>query len=272
VAGIEDNAARSLTASVRGVPPPYRSFDGFVAALREADRAALRLAYLWYTPLLRDQARKLSVPPEECDDLASTVLADVLLHLLRTDVPPHDFVRYLVSALRNRARNIHRDRRRLAQTQEHAYAHHDDGRERIVAECHSEYGLATSSGKDGDFCVEASHEAPLRSAIEKLAARSAQLLNDVELSLMIGLSHHVPLRELAEQADISYGAARVRVHRLRERFHKLAVQHVAALDGDERREMLRFFRRAGITLDARAPVTAPSLRDVANREGSDDTE
>jgi DNA-directed RNA polymerase specialized sigma24 family protein len=256
---MEESAARSLVVSARGAPPPFRSFDGFVAALREADRTALRMAYIWYMPLLRDQARKLGVAADECDELSATVLGDVLLHLQRTHVPPRDFVRYLVGALRNRARNAHRDRRRVAQTQEHAYSDVGAARERIVAECHSEYGLRSSSGVD---------ELPLRSAIQKLAVKSAQMLTDIELALMVGLSHHVPLRELAEQAGISYGAARVRVHRLRERFHKLALQHVASLHGEERAELERFFRRAGIT--GRTDGSSP--RDVANREVPHDTE
>ena len=257
---MEESAARSLVVSARGAPPPFRSFDGFVAALREADRIALRMAYIWYMPLLRDQARKLGIAMDECDELAATVLGDVLLHLQRTHVPPRDFVRYLVGALRNRARNAHRDRRRVALTQEQAYSDIGSGRERIVAECHSEYGLLSSGSAEDDV--------PLRSAIQKLAVKSAQMLGDVELSLMIGLSHHVPLRELAEQAGITYGAARVRVHRLRERFHKLAMQHVSSLDGEERVELERFFRRAGITL--RAEGSSP--RDVANREAPHDRE
>jgi RNA polymerase sigma factor (sigma-70 family) len=270
VAGIDDDGKQR----VRGVPPPYRSFAGFVSALKNADRAALRLAYQRYMPLLRDQARKLGVPAEECDELSATVLADVLLHLQRTDVPPRDFTRYLVSALRNRARNGHRDRRRLAQTQEYAYADLGDGRERVVAECHSAYGLRSSSGADDDT-ASMTDDMRARSPIEKFALWSAQTLSDVEAALMIGLGHRVPLRELAEQTGLSYGAARIRVHRLRERFRKLVTQYVASLGPDERREMQRFFKRANITLQMGAAMTAKPgspVRDDANREECHDTE
>jgi biotin operon repressor len=93
--------------------------------------------------------------------------------------------------------------------------------------------------------------APLDSAVAKLAAWSAQALRDDELTLMIGVSRHVPVRDLAAQIGISYAAARVRVHRLRERFRKLVLQHVTTLDAAERREVERFLRRAGIDLESR---------------------
>jgi hypothetical protein len=89
----------------------------------------------------------------------------------------------------------------------------------------------------------------LRSAIEKLAKKSALALNDSERELVMGLSRSIPLRDLAAQAGVPYGTARVRLHRLRQRMLKLAIQHVAALEAAERREMVRFFRRAGISLD-----------------------
>ena len=225
-------------------------------------------------PLLRDQARKLGVHPDECDELAATVLGDVLLHLQRTAKPPRDFVRYLVSSLRNRARNGHRDSRRLAQTEANAYADIGSSRERVVAECHSAYGLRHSRSADHDDTSNTG-DACARSPIEKFALWSAQTLTDVEAALMIGLGHRVPLRELAEQIGISYGAARIRVHRLRERFRKLVIQYVATVDDDERREMQRFFRRANITLQAGTAMTAEPgspVRDDANREECHDIE
>jgi RNA polymerase sigma factor (sigma-70 family) len=245
-----------------------------VAGIDDDGRAALRLAYQRYMPLLRDQARKQGVPAEECDELAATVLADVLLHVQRTDAPPRDFARYLVSALRNRARNGHRDRRRLAQTEEYAYADLGDGRERVVAECHSAYGLRHSRTADVDT-ASAAGDTRAPTAIEKFALWSAQTLSDLEATLMIGLGNRVPLRELAEQNGISYGAARIRVHRLRERFRKLVIRYVASLDTDERREMQRFFKRANITLQTGAAMTAEPgspVRDDANREECHDTE
>ena len=41
---------------------------------------------------------------------------------------------------------------------------------------------------------------------------------------------------------------RERLHRLRERFRKLAIEYMEALKSDERREIERFFRRAQVRL------------------------
>lgn len=235
-------------------PDPYQSQASFIAAIRRGDPLALRKLFLFYAPLLRDQARKMSVPEDERDEMVTTLLDDVVLRLHEAQIPPRELTRYVVAALRNRARNHHRDRKRRLMRSERAYSEHGPAAQRIVAECHSAYGLQQSAPSDDstDESLGASlgdtDALSLRSAIEKLAERSALALTAQEQDLMVGVSRHIPMRELAAQAGITYGAARVRVHRLRERMVTLAIQHVAALDGIERRELLRFFRRAGVSL------------------------
>ena len=66
--------------------------------------------------------------------------------------------------------------------------------------------------------------------------------------MLVCVGRHVPLREIASQLGITHGAARVRLHRLRERFRKLAIEHVRALRGEERTELERFLRRAEVSL------------------------
>lgn len=271
MAGTNDNTAKAVEATSGLAPAPYRSQTSFVAAIRRGDTEALRLFFCFYSPLLRDQARQMGVPMAERDEVVTTLLDDIVLHLQRTNAPPRELARYLVAALRNRLRNRHRDTQRHERTDERAYVEHGVARERIVAECHSQYGLRIAEGPGSESA------APLNSAIEKLAARSALALTDVERELMIGLSRHVPLRELAAQAGLSYGAARVRVHRLRERFVKLAIQHVASLKDEERRQMVQFFRRAGISLDEPPSTNRPGRHsrrddDVRGRDGGDQPE
>ena len=69
--------------------------------------------------------------------------------------------------------------------------------------------------------------------------------------MMIAIGRHMPLRDIAEQLGISYSAARVRLHRLRARFARLATQYVESLKSEERREIERFFRRAQVRLSGR---------------------
>lgn len=228
------------------VPPPYATPATFVAALKAGEPSALRALFLFYAPLLRDQARRLGVEPHERADLVTTLLGDFVLHVQDAAVPPRDVGRYLVAAVRNRARNHHRARTRTRLLAERAATTVPGTEQRVVAECHSEYDLRRSSS------ASAEETTPLDTAVTKLAKWSAQALREDDQSLMAGVSHHVPMRELAAQLGISYAAARVRVHRLRERFRKLVLQHVTSLDAEEQREVERFLRRAGHCLEPRA--------------------
>lgn len=213
-----------------------------LAAIHRCDERAIAELFLLYAPLLRDQARRMSIPPDERDEFVTTVLDDVVLHLIESRIAPRHLTRYLVAALRNRARNHHRDSARRVATQDGAYVARGPALERIVAECHSEYGLRAALPADGA-------ESPLlRSAMSGLAGRCARDLTSEEMTMMVGVGRHVPLREVAEQLGISYGAARVRLHRLRERFRKLAIEYMGALKSEERREIERFFRRAQVRL------------------------
>jgi predicted mannosyl-3-phosphoglycerate phosphatase (HAD superfamily) len=81
------------------------------------------------------------------------------------------------------------------------------------------------------------------------------------MTMLVGIGRHMPLRDMAEQLGISYGAARVRLHRLRERFRKLATQYMVTLKSEEKREVERFFRRAEVRIAAPASER-PALRVV----------
>jgi DNA-directed RNA polymerase specialized sigma24 family protein len=243
--GTSDKTANDEPERTPLVPPPYQTPATFVAALRAGDSAALRALFIFYAPLLRDQVRRLDVDPDERDDLVITLLGDFVIHVQDTTLPPRDVARYLVAAVRNRARNYHRNRKRMNALVERASTTLSGTEQRVVAECHSEYDLHTASAAS----VEGS--TPLHSAVKKLAKWSAQALREDELALMVGVSHHIPMRELAAQLGISYAAARVRVHRLRERFRKLVLQHVQSLEAEEQREVERFLRRAGHYLEPR---------------------
>jgi DNA-directed RNA polymerase specialized sigma subunit, sigma24 homolog len=227
------------------VPPPYPTPATFVAALRAGEPAALRALFLFYTPLLRDQARRLGIEPDDRAELVTTLLDDFILHAQDAVTPPRDVARYLVAAVRNRVRNHYRARTRMRVLTERAATTLPGTEQRVVAECHSEYDVRTSSSASVT-------PTPLDTAVTKLAVWSAQALREDDQTLMMGVSHHVPIRELAAQLGISYAAARVRVHRLRERFRKLVLQHVKSLDAEEQREVERFLRRAGHCLEPRA--------------------
>jgi RNA polymerase sigma factor (sigma-70 family) len=225
-----------------------------VAAIHRGEEDAIRELFLRYAPLLRDQARRMSIDPDQRDEVVTTLLDDVVLHLMECQIAPRHLTRYLVASLRNRARNRHRDSHRHRATQESAYREVGGSTEMIVAESHSSYGLRASGATD----VDAPHS--VRAPIAKLAERFAEDLTPDETIMLIRVGRHLPLREIAAQLGISYGAARVRLHRLRERFRQLATEYVSTLKADERHELERFFRRAEVSL-------APAARQPEKTHG-----
>jgi len=246
-----DNTARreddEAIASTR-----YPTSARLLAAIHRGDEAAIRQFFLLFAPLLRDQAHRMSIGPDEREEFVMTVLDDVVLHLMEQHIVPRHLTRYVVASLRNRARNWHRNSARRLAVRERAYSQPTISEERIVAECHSEYGVRASR-------VDVDSAAPIRGAIARLAERSARELSRDELVMLICVERHLPLREIAEQLGITYAAVRVRLHRLRERFRKLAIEHVRALKSDERQELERFFRRAEVRLDRPGAVKRQEL-------------
>jgi RNA polymerase sigma factor (sigma-70 family) len=222
----------------------YPTSARLLAGINRGDTSAIKELFVLYAPLLRDQARSMNVPLDERDEIVTTVLDDVVLHLMENQLMPRHLARYLVAALRNRVRNWHRNSLRRVSVRDRASLQIAQTTERIVAECHSDYGLRAAM-------PDAEGSPPLSSAIMRLAERSAADLNREETIMMIAIGRHMPLRDIAEQLGISYGAARVRLHRLRARFARLATQYVESLKPDERREIERFFSRAQVRLFGR---------------------
>ena len=236
-----DNTARreddEAIASVR-----YPTSGRLLAAVFRGDAAAIRELFLLYAPLLRDQARRMSIGPDERDEFVTTLLDDVVLHFMEHRIAPRHLSKYLVASLRNRARNWHRDSRRRTITRERAYDEPSTSIERIVAECHSEYGIKASGRVESGVPVRS------RASVAALAEKCARDLTRDEMVMIVRVGRHVPLREIADQIGITYGAARVRLHRLRERLRELAIEHVRASKPAERLELERFFRRAEVSL------------------------
>ena len=218
----------------------YPNSAKLLAAIHDGEELAIREFFLLYAPLLRDQARRMGIDGDERDEMVTTLLDDVVLHLMEHRLAPRDLARYLVAAFRNRARRRHRDEGRRDATRAAAYSGVGGGQQQIVAECVSQYSLEASGSGESTVAI--------RSVIAGLAECVAAELDADELKMMIGIGRHMPLREIADQLRITYGAARVRVHRLRERFRRVALGYFATLKAEEKDEIARFFRRAEFDL------------------------
>jgi len=228
----------------------YPTSAKLLAGIHEGDEPAIREFFLLYAPLLRDQARRMGVDGDERDDMVTTLLDDVVLHLMEQRLAPKDLARYLIAAFRNRARRRHRDSARRETRETAACSELGVGHQAVIAECISDYTLAVTNNGE-------THSG--RSAISGLARCVSGQLAAEEMTMMIGIGRHMPLREIAAQIGISYGAARVRVHRLRERFRGVASSYVATLEPEQKKELSRFFRRAELELPP-APVHQSAQR------------
>jgi RNA polymerase sigma factor (sigma-70 family) len=220
----------------------YPTSARLLAAIHRGEERAIRELFLLYAPLLRDQARRMSIEPDERHEVVTTLLDDVVLHLMEHQISPRHLTRYLVAAFRNRMRNRHRDLHRRRAARDSAYRAAGTSGERIVAESHSAYGMTTAEPFDTDASAAA------RAPIARLSEKLAGLLSPEEVTMLIRVGRHVPLREVADQLGITYGAARVRLHRLRERFRREARDYMTNLKPNERHELERFFRRAEVMM------------------------
>jgi len=196
--------------------------------------------FVVYVPICREEARRLNVSADYRDTIVHTVLDDVVLRLAETVLPPAALTTYVLNALRNRVRKEYRDTARARVSDEQTYATSDGSQEAVIAETHSEYGIRISSG------IENGSTNPARSVITRLAEVITGELAREDVALLVGVNRYIPLRKLAEEMNITHGAARVRLSRLRQRLAKLAGEYVNSLELHERREVLRFLRRANV--------------------------
>jgi DNA-directed RNA polymerase specialized sigma24 family protein len=207
-------------------------------------------------------ARRLRVDPGELDALVDDCLADVAVHLITSDTPPpRSLPAYLARSLRNRVLNSLRARaraeRRLAGQCRSEEA--GDTPEGAVAACCSDYALR-ASGAQVD-------PPPLAPALARLANALAATLVEEDRLLAVWLSHCVSTREIAGWLGLGDRAAAKRIERLRERLQLVALRHLEAAEGDDRRELLAFLGRASL-----APAPAARLRAARAADPAADAE
>lgn len=238
--------------------PPQWSDAALVSAMRAGHEPAVAEFYLRFRPLLLRVAQRQGVHAAERGELATEVLTDVALALLdAAAAAPRALPAYLATALRRKLAMRHRARSRRMRRHEDAAA---DGAadaapsaipSRVaeggaVRTLHSEHALRASAGPG-------SEAPPLDPALAALVARLERELSEADQLLLVWLSHHVPLRTIAEWQDVRYDTAARRASRLKARLRAVAVVHADALPAAERHRLHRFFARAGIALAPEVP-------------------
>jgi DNA-directed RNA polymerase specialized sigma24 family protein len=231
--------------------------QALVAALRCEDEGALREFFLRFRPALVLAARRLRVDPGELDALVDDCLADVAVHLIISDTPPpRSLPAYLARSLRNRVLN---GLRAHARAQRRLPEQAGDTLEGAVAACCSDFAVRASGAQVDPL--------PLAPALSRLANALAATLAEEDRLLAVWLSHCVSTREIAGWLGLGDRAAAKRIERLRERLQLVALRHLEAAEGDDRRELLAFLGRASL-----APAPAARLRAARAADPAADAE
>ena len=100
-----DEGIPSDASAPSNVPPGDGSVAAFLTAVRRDDERALRQLFSFYSPVLRDEAKRMGLGPGDRREMVTTVLNDVIMRLQSSKVVPADFIQYLLVALRNRVRD-----------------------------------------------------------------------------------------------------------------------------------------------------------------------
>ena len=208
-----------------------------VAAMRQGDARALEEFIARHRALLVHEARRCGIPEGEREDAVADLLHDVAVRLITLrDAPPRSLAAYLATAMRRRAQNDARSRRRRERRE-------GDAADAARAPDESAAAAAAPPAHD-DPDPDAAATPSVAPALARLAAALEQGLSDAERQLLRWMESHVPQSLIAQWLGISQGAAALRVWRLRARLRDAAVRYAAGLDGADRRDLLRFFRRA----------------------------
>ncbi len=229
-----------------------------VAAMRKGNYEALREFYARFEPLLARFAARAGISTDPWEEDAHDVFGDVVLALLENHRPGRarnevrDIHAYIQRAFRNRLLSASRAAARREHRDANAVSNAAETGERVVLSTCSESSVRASAAGSDDAERDdgASHPSP---AIARLAQVIDAELSASERQMLTWVSHDVPMREIASWLEISYAAAKVRLSRTRSRMRQRALRHVNECEGDERAELLDFFRRsAGVGRGAHA--------------------
>ena len=251
IARRNQKVAESREAVARQARPqrPMCDLDevALVLAMRRGDAGALDEFLIRYDRLLFDRARAARIARIDCEDCITELLEEVAEGIVSNRLRQITSLSgFLVRSFRNRYANLvlARDRRD---------AHVAEGVDG------SGYAAAAQIGGSSEHAQRSSRGPewqpwPITPAIDRLASALDEGLTAEERLILGWLSNHVPQRIIAEWLGMSYAGATQRIWRLRERMREMLMRHSVRTTAVERRELDRFFRRAGVPW---SPETKP---------------
>ncbi|HYD54284.1 MAG TPA: hypothetical protein VEA99_16735 [Gemmatimonadaceae bacterium] len=209
-----------------------------------------------FRPALEAFARRAGIPGGDWGVCITEVLDDEALRLAAPEAAlPAHLGAYLVRATYHRYLRLKRSRSCRARHYENASDEFDG--EWVVGALCSEHAVRASAGTWADRLDPALEEGP-HGTVGRLAHAIDTDLTEVERLLLGWVAQGVSHRQIAEWLGVGYDAVTKRIWRLCRRIRGSLPRHVERFDDGERREVERFFRRAG------APITPTTSRDESS--------
>ena len=210
-------------------PDHWREYDDatVVAGMRRGWDQAYAEFFDRYTLLLTRLAQRRGLPVGARMELVLEFLDDMALRLGRSVLSvPRDLAGYLAASFRHRMGLHWRNEERQARRQDGLLSDTGAAAERAVAESLSEYAVRSTESADRcDSDEESDPDRPRQRQREVREALARALLGaatEEERTMLGYLVEGLPQRDIAHLLGITPGAARVRIHRLRERLRATA--------------------------------------------------
>jgi hypothetical protein len=213
-----------------------------VGAIREGRPEAVEEFIRRFEDIVLRSARQLRVPREQHAHWVGEVLYEVALTLGRGRglVPTH-LAAYITGACKRRKQREYRaDRSRDARVREALGEVGASGQSAALGLC-SEASVRLASGVDWE------PPASMPPVLARLAAALEQEITGEQRDILSWLGQYVSYTTIADWLGISRPAAVSRIQRLRARLIKTALHFGASLEAEDRAELLRFLRRAGVS-------------------------
>jgi hypothetical protein len=229
----KDSAKRTDSESDLRLDPGVR------AAIARGDERIISLLFWQLRAALVPLAEARAPAGHEAEELITTFLDDFLVNLPTLAIEASQLKRYAIASFRNHLKMV----RRSDDARDNAYtraATRIGKSSAIVAECHSEYSLASSDGSDAT--------SPETSSLRRdLAFRLLTGLSKDEKILLQSVTKGIPLRKTAGWLGIEYSACRVKLHRLRWRLQREALSYAETASPKDREALRLLLARWGIT-------------------------
>lgn len=232
----ERTGERAREAAGTSRAPGAWTDEELVDGLTTGDGDAIRELNARYGPLLLRQAKRRGLGPAERREFVGDVLTDVVLRLMEPAAArPVRLRGYLVATVDRRL--IDRHRRLLAAPP--TVALDEPGGTQVAR-----------AGDDED-----PRDTGASTAARALATALEHAMDEADRELLLWLGERIPQRVIAEWLQMTDGALRTYVSRLRRRLREAARAHVAALPERERAAVARYFER----FPAAPAATAPGM-------------